>query len=490
MLTIVTCVLSPLLAGCVVEPPPPSLLSINAGIDVMLFADVLLNFLTAFQDPYRDIIVTSPWHIAMHYMKSMCLVDTLAAVPIDWMLHAASALDLTQAQMLRCLKFLRFYHMFMSNNVHLNLGDTAINPSFLSLLKMVLVLAMFWHLTACTYTRLSKESLQMTDETAGKQVAVSFDMQDRVPYAEQWHMPIGVWDSGAAARYLYSLSWAIALTCQTDRPRADTYTQLIVSDFFSLSGLFIMTAIVGAATAAIADIQTQRSETTKILQRVAQYMRSKQLPKTIRRRVLAYYSFHRSSTNILEHEDVLQGLPHAMSMQIKLLVHKAIFVKLPLFWLCTEEEILLIVQCLKPCILVPGEMVVKEQTIGVGLFLLMKGAIETTQNCELLVVLLAVAAFGEKALQTPEQPSEITIRALRFCETSVLHKDHWHTIERLNPSIRRWLDVYVAERDKKIRDPLVKTQSQQTRKATLEGSSSGIADWATMSRPTILDNMN
>ena len=68
---------------------------------------------------------------------------------------------------------------------------------------------------------------------------------------------------------------------------------------------------------------------------------------------------------ILEHEEVLVGLPRAMRMQISLLMHKPIFVQLLLFWLCTEEQMLFIVQRLRPCIATPGEMLVKEGTIGV-----------------------------------------------------------------------------------------------------------------------------
>ena len=128
--------------------------------------------------------------------------------------------------------------------------------------------------------------------------------------------------------------------------------------------------------------------------------------------------------NILENEEILVGLPQAMRMQINLLMHKPVFVKLPLFWLCSEEEMLLIVQRLRPCLIMPGEMMLKEGTIGVGLFLLMKGAVETTSGGELLVVLLAVAAFGEAALQS-EKPSDVTIRALRFCETSILMREDW-----------------------------------------------------------------
>ena len=243
--------------------------------------------------------------------------------------------------------------------------------------------------------------------------------------------------------------------------------QTVFSDTVTVTGFITMAGIVGSATTAIGEFHAQQAETSRFLEQIARYMRRKHLPQNIRRRVLSYYRFHQSSMNILESESVLVGLPRAMRMQISLIMHKPVFVQLPLFWLCSEEEMLLITQRLKPCLVMPGEMLVKEGTLGVGLFLLMKGAVETTSHGELLVVLLAVAAFGETALRQEEEESTITVRALRFCETSILLREDWAVIERINPQIRLWLDIYIVERDRKLRDKRVQQQSHQTKKATI-----------------------
>ena len=72
----------------------------------------------------------------------------------------------------------------------------------------------------------------------------------------------------------------------------------------------------------------------------------------------------------------------------------------------------------------------------------------TLRDGELVVVLLAVAAFGENALRGT--PSNCSIRALRFCETTVLLREDFAVIEQINPVVRRWLDVYILERDRKL----------------------------------------
>lgn len=524
--TTVTAILSPLLACRVLDASNAYTDAVEGLVDAIFLLDLVIQSFTAYQDQERDIVVTSPKHIRLRYLKGWFAMDALAALPVDWFLrhqiNETTGSSGTSAW--RLLKILRAYHLFSENDVHINLGDTAVNPAIVSLFKLTMMLTLFWHVTACLYSLLSLSTLYAlqvdpdpTDQVLDILSSRVLQLLGRSQYLMQgghdqnltvtaitnastnaattgedapsfvtgmiiefdenvWHMPEEVWVYGPFARYLYAMSWAIAVTCQTTRPVPNNFLQLIMSDVVMVSGLFLMTIIIGAATAAIAEMQAQRSETTRLLQRIAQYMRNKRLPRDLRRRVLSFYQFHQSSMNILENEDVLVGLPRAMRMQINLLMHKPVFVKLPLFWLCTEEEMLLIVQRLRPCLIMPGEMMLKEGTIGAGLFLLMKGAVETTSNRELLVVLLAVAAFGEAALQS-EEASTVTIRALRFCETSLLVRDDWMVIERLNPRIRTWLDIYINERDRKIRDPKVKNQSQQTKNATIRCGNNGYREW-------------
>ena len=512
----VTAIIVPLVACKVFDGDTAFTKALGVLVDIIFAVDLGMQFVTAYQDEVRDIIVTSPSHIRNRYLRTWFGFDVVSALPIDWIHRSLGGSDATVAYW-RLLKLTRAYHLFSENDVHINLGDTAFNPSMVSLVKLTGALSLFWHMTACLYTFMSIATIVATNyNVAPDQLQLSIfstsvfnkisSMQMRTPGehidngtkyelyetyhndsfslsarivedSAVWHMPLDVWRHGPGSRYLYAISWAIAVTCQTNRPTPNTFMQMVMSDAVSVSGLFLMTGIIGAATAAIAEIQAQRSEMTRLLQRIAQYMRNKRLPRDLRRRVLSFYRFHQSSMNILENEEVLVGLPRAMRMQINLLMHKPVFVKLPLFWLCSEEEMLLIVQRLRPCLMMPGEMMLKEGTIGVGLFLLMKGAVETTSKGELLVVLLAVAAFGEAALQSKE-PSDITIRALRFCETSLLLREDWLVIEKLNPRIRVWLEIYIAERDRKIRDPNVKNQSQQTKKATIRCGTGGYREWS------------
>ena len=69
------------------------------------------------------------------------------------------------------------------------------------------------------------------------------------------------------------------------------------------------------------------------------------------------------------------GLPRSLKLQLELAVHAPIFVRLPLFRLCSPAEILQLVQRLTPALAMPGEAIVKEGEDNLGLFFLMRGAV-------------------------------------------------------------------------------------------------------------------
>ena len=99
-------------------------------------------------------------------------------------------------------------------------------------------------------------------------------------------------------------------------------------------------------------------------------------------------------------------------------MHGPIFVRLPLFRLCSPAEILQLVQRLTPALAMPGEAIVKEGEDNLGLFFLMRGSVAVERRGRRVVTMFATAAFGEQALLGGAEPTS-SIVALRFCEITV-----------------------------------------------------------------------
>ena len=436
---------------------------LSGYFDLHLTVDMFLHFFTAYDDDLRDIQVTSLSYIFHRYTHSWFLIDLLTVLPIDRFASVSGAgSDVTHA--MRMIKILTAHRLISGRSQQTSLpGSTALNPSLMTLWKLILTVIFVWHWTACIYWALVRapETVLVLDES------------------DTWSPPELVLRSNSSTiRYAFAMNWAIGITTQTSFPAPSTLRQFVFGAATTILGFLMMSLIIGSATTALSDLQAQRSEISMRLQHIDRYMKYKRLPKLIRQRVVSFYRFQYTSMNRVDESDVLVGLPRALRMQMSLIMHKPIFVQLPLFWLCSEEEILLITQRLRPCVIMPGEMLIKEERLGVGLFLLMKGAVESLRKGELLVVLLAVAAFGENALR--DQPSNVSIRALRFCETTVLLREDFAIVEELNPMIRRWLDIYILERDRKLADPCTRRQSILTKMAAVRAAKS--QQWCTSSQ--------
>jgi len=420
--------------------------------DAQLLIDLLFHFFVAYDDELRDIQVTSLKHIVVRYFQGQFGFDFVVALP--WNIIVWGDDEKNISNVLRMSKLIGAHRLLSTRSVFSNAPDAMMfNPSLITLWKMMLTIMFVWHWVACVYWLVSTHRYE-EDE----------------PYLNDddvWTPPELVLETNNTnIRYAYALTWAIGITTGGNFPSPSTMLQLIYGNAVAIVGFLLMSLVIGSATTALSDLQAQSSEVSIRLQHIDRYMRYKRLPSSIRHRIIQFYRFQYTSLNRIDENEVLVGLPRALRVQMQLIMHKQIFTQLPLFWLCSEEEILLITQRLRPCVIMPGEMLIKQDRLAVGLFLLMKGAVETLRDGELVVVLLAVAAFGENALRGT--PSNCSIRALRFCETTVLLREDFAVIEQMNPVVRRWLDVYILERDRKLENPHTRRQSMETKSAAIK----------------------
>jgi len=153
-------------------------------------------------------------------------------------------------------------------------------------------------------------------------------------------------------------------------------------------------------------------------------------------------------------------------MQIDLVVHQSIFLRLTLFRMCSRDEILLLIHYLRPGMALPGEALVRQGEFGVGLFFLMKGAVKVLQNDKIIVVVYAIAAFGESALYPHARPVA-TVRAVRFCELTLLRRADFQKVASTNPQIMRYLQQYTQSRDAAMKQRFA---AEQRRVAALRKS--------------------
>jgi CRP-like cAMP-binding protein len=455
-----TLIATPLTACFLGPTAPPGWDTVNVICDLVFFTDILLTFRTSVPNRLLGIVITSPRRVASTYVKSWFALDLIASLPIDYIIQggARRLQGASGFQLVRVLKALRFVRMYKENartlEQHLASADAfALNPSVKTLGKLLLSLCLYWHWIACVYYYLSLESssLSVSSRWAGG------DWNPPGPLLGREGSSESLW-----LHYLYALYWAIGLTCQINLPQPDTPGGLVFSVFVSGSGVLTLSMIIGAATTVVADLSAQATEVQSRLQRIARYMRYKQLPQQLCTRVLSFYAFQQESAQ-LDENSVLLGLPRSLKLQMQIVVHMPIFLHLPLFRMCSDEEILMIVQCLKPSLALPGEALVRQGERGVGLFFLMKGVVEILQDGNRVLLMSAISAFGETALLEDVLPNA-TVRGMSFCEVNVLTRVDFQAISIHVPALLHYLQMYIWKRDTETRRVKEATEARDSQR--------------------------
>ena len=93
-----------------------------------------------------------------------------------------------------------------------------------------------------------------------------------------------------------------------------------------------------------------------------------------------YYRFMWTSMGSLDEANVLPRLPAPLKAQMDIVLTRKIFVSIPVFHSCEPEEILRMVQGLVPHLALPGDVIIEEGTIGLGLFFIMRGAVSVVRK--------------------------------------------------------------------------------------------------------------
>ena len=399
----------------------------NAMVDLIFALDIAFHLRLAFEDRHLDTFVTKPRLIAKRYVRRRLPIDLLSTMPLDWIVLAVEG-DGSIVRLLRCTKVLRSVRLFQHSEFDVGMK---INPSITSLLDLCLQLILAWHWIACIYHYIATTDPYHVDYAAQPQ-------EDSYPGSGSWALPPRLLKSSAVKQYCYSLYWAIIATTQNQLPVGSSVVQLVFTNLVTMSGVFFLAFIVGSATTVLAGLQKQRTEISNQLQSIARFMKNKNLPEQLQRRILSYYRFQYTSLQILDENSLLADLPRTLKLQMEIVMHQEIFLKLPLFRVCAPEEILFVVEALKPSVAMPGESVIKQGEMSLGLFFLLKGAVEVVRDDVLHSVLFAVSAFGESSLLTRDTASA-TVRALRFCEITVLLREDFDHLAELNPQIVSFL---------------------------------------------------
>ena len=213
-------------------------------IDISFFADIILNFRTAYYDR-KGLLVWNGWRVARHYLQGAFMLDLVSTVPFNMILSFlvdGNSSILRSTKLLRALRLIRLLRLMRL----IKLGkffarfaeDVTVNQSLVQLGKMSGVILVCGHLLGCGWFWVSSSTDGMN-----------------------WVTENGVDQMDLSQQYVVSLYWAFTTmtTVGYGDVNATNTGERVMALLSMLVGASIFGYVVGNVTMVVESINAQAS---------------------------------------------------------------------------------------------------------------------------------------------------------------------------------------------------------------------------------------
>ncbi|XP_078369950.1 voltage-gated inwardly rectifying potassium channel KCNH2-like isoform X2 [Oculina patagonica] len=288
-------------------PEAYPLLYTDLIIDFLFMIDILMNFRTTYVKE-GEVLITNPWKIAVHYLKTYFVVDFVAAIPWDLLASFNSGTE-ENTMLFSLLKTARLLRLFRAARKLDRNYEYMTSLLFLMIMFFMLVA----HWLACIWYAI------------GQQEGVKYDGLSWLSIlGYQMELPIDQ-TSGPTleTRYLTSLYYVMTL-CTTvgfGNVSANTDGERIFSICCMLMGAVMHAAIFGNVTAIIHGQYSSNFRYRKESLQINEFVRYFKIKNPLARRLRDYSRHTWSQTKGTDMAKVLQKFPDGLQYEIHLHMH-------------------------------------------------------------------------------------------------------------------------------------------------------------------------
>ena len=400
----------------------------NLLMDVFFMLDILINLRTSFSN--EGVTIISTREMASSYFRGFFVIDLIGAIPFQAFVGSgANAIKIVRMmRLLKLARLLRAASFFQALEHY-----TQFNPGVLRLIGLTMVAAMVCHWAGCAWWLIG-------EPTAGE--------DDWSPTREL------VDDPSFATKYFYSFFWGVSIVSGVTAVDVmpETLPQIISTTVLLVLSVLVTATAVSSATSTLSNMDATAELQRRQLDMINQFMRYKNVPNDLRRRINDFYEYLWSSVQSIKYAEVVKELPPALQLQLLLALNMRLLTQVPIFKFCDTRCIIAMTQKMQPVIYLPREFILRQGSNGRAMYFINRGTCEILkrrgiENYLTVAVLGNSDFFGETSLIFG-RPVDASVRAVTYCDISVLPYHSFQQIMRQFPDLAKMV-VSVA---KKLRE--------------------------------------
>ncbi|CAH8504713.1 unnamed protein product [Schistosoma turkestanicum] len=415
----------------------------NSISDVVFIADIAVKFRTGIvTNDYADEIILNPKEIARHYLKSWFVLDFISSIPMDYMylifnkkdhynqfFSAGRTLRILRLakllSMLRLLRLTRLVRYVSQWEEFLNIAS-----KFMGIFNLVLLMLLLGHWNACLQYLIPM-------------------LMDFPP--DSWVKRCKLENADWFQQYTWALFKAMShmLSIGYGRFPPTSIGEAWITIVSMMSGATCYALFVGHAAALIQSFDTSKRLYREKFKQVEEYMAYRKLPRALRQRIANYYE-HRYQGKMFDEAQILNEFSECLREQVINYNCRALVAAVPFFTYADQDFVSEVVTKLKFEVFQPGDLIIKEGTIGNKMYFIQEGIVDIiTKDGEVATSLSDGSYFGEITLLTNTRRTA-SVKAVVYSNLYSLDRESFLSVLENYPLMRRTMESVAAERLNKI----------------------------------------
>lgn len=477
MLLVYTALVTPYEVAFITEPATSEDVStadlvlwwINLVLDCCFMLDVLLNFITAYYDPVKDVWVARWDAVISHYVRGWFLVDIVSGVPVGLVKgppgtevpEAIAQLGIVKlVKLLRLAKLLRMLRA--GRNLQKLESVVEINYDILRLAKFLVGLLVYVHWETCLCRYVVGESWQATHNWINRlQDTVEHVLTNDEIYIAAIHL---TW-TGNLIPEMAEERWVVMFTV--------------------VMHTSVLAFLIGEVSNIVENLNAESSKFNRFMQNLNAFMREKMLSTELRRRLREFYRYHfnteNSNSSSERQESLLKELSPMLRNEVAFEMNQEWVGHVHLFRNLEQDFIVELTLRMITETYAPQEIIFSATDLADKIFVVQRGVVSVRGR-----ICCKGSVFGERAFLSNDHPRGYMAVTLTYSCLSTVSADVLHKLLKRFPKSAKKLRKFIIKqlisnvfvqyaaaikrREIMANDPVAKDRPYLSRTFTLGGT--------------------